>query len=158
MLGILLSKNRNYIAPYDFYHQVLSLFYELLNSEDDIKYIDFIDTTALYPIDKSSILNGQNMKQGLHDFLDQPLCNLARELNIDTIILQHEIGEYRAVSEVLDTRENSYDYLIRVEDSSPCWLPNLKYSTVWFPEYGLVDENGCCKNIEIDQWGEAKFK
>lgn len=141
----------------DFYHQILSNFYMFLNSEDDIGLLPYLETTALYPIDKSPILNKNNMKQGLHDFLDQPLCKLARELGIDTIILQHEIGEYRAVSEVLDTRENSYDYLVQIEDNSPCWVPNLKYHTVWFLEYGLINEDGCCRDVERNEWGQLRF-
>jgi hypothetical protein len=130
-----------YLKPY---------YYTLLRNEDDIEYFPKIETTSLYPIDSSKYWNKKNMSPGLHDFLDQPLCNLARELNIDTIILQHEIGEFRAVSEILDMRENTYDYLVKMQAEreenieNRCWNPDIKYTTIWFTDYGFYDEKGKC--------------
>lgn len=124
-----------YLKPY---------YYTLLKNEDDIEYFPKIETTSLYPIDSSKYWNNQNMSPGLHDFLDQPLCNLAKELEIDTIILQHEIGEFRAVSEILDTRENTYDYLTKMDIENRCWNPDIKYATIWFTDYGFYDEKGKC--------------
>ena len=44
------------------------------------------------------------MKIGQLDIFDQPLCNLAQLLKVDTLILQHEVGSNGALTEILDAR------------------------------------------------------
>jgi hypothetical protein len=51
---------------------------------------------------------------GAHDGWDQPLCRWARSLKIDCLIFQHELGKHRGVTEILDTRVDSYSQLINV--------------------------------------------
>lgn len=52
----------------------------------------------------------------LEDELDQPLCILARSLNIDIIILESMVGSHQVVTEVLDSRsrDESFSNLIYV--------------------------------------------
>lgn len=45
------------------------------------------------------------------DELDQPLCRMASKLCYDIVILTHMVGSHQVVTEVLDTRNNSFDYL-----------------------------------------------
>jgi len=58
--------------------------------------------------------NKVHINIGIHDHYDQIICSLAKDLGIDTIIFQHEIGETRSVSEILDIRTYSYDHLVRI--------------------------------------------
>jgi hypothetical protein len=57
---------------------------------------------------------------GAADGLDQPLCNLARKLGIDTLILQSEVGRRDAVTEILDTRSDSYTHLCQFQEELVC--------------------------------------
>lgn len=72
-----------------------------------------------------------------HDWMDQSICNMARNQGIDTLIFQHTIGKGRAVTELLDTRADSYSYLYRVTGRNtlarPWYVPNAQYPTIWFP-------------------------
>src|SRR5438132_6936899 len=54
----------------------------------------------------------------LEDKLDQPLCLLGREYNLDVIILRNMVGSHQVVTEVLDTRtrEESFKSLIYIVD------------------------------------------
>lgn len=45
------------------------------------------------------------------DKLDQPLCKLASMLGYDIVILTHMIGSHQVVTEVLDTRSDSFQHL-----------------------------------------------
>lgn len=69
--------------------------------------------TSLYPCgvtaeQKQRLLTTKlNLPFGAMDFLDQSLCRLARVLDVDTIVLQREQGEYRAVTEILDARTDT---------------------------------------------------
>lgn len=45
------------------------------------------------------------------DELDQPLCQAAQYLGYDIIILTNMIGSHQVVTEVLDTRDDSYSHL-----------------------------------------------
>jgi len=122
--------------------------------ESDVKEIPFIETTALYPTNQSKIFKDQKIdfKGGIHDDFDQPICNLARELKIDTILLQHEIGGSRSVSEILDTRTDSYDQLVRIKDYKSTYKVSKKYPTIFFLEQGFIKSiTSKCKKVDIDR-------
>jgi hypothetical protein len=50
----------------------------------------------------------------IEDFLDQPLCVLARELGFEVVLLTTMTGNSRIVAEVLDarSREESFDSVV----------------------------------------------
>lgn len=99
----------------------------------------------LYPSDPSEYLDQRSYPVGLHDILDSSICRFAYNLGIDTIILQHEVGEINAVTEILDTRLNSYDHLISLEGEHQWFdVQNPKYIAIWFLNYGFItrDQNG----------------
>jgi hypothetical protein len=83
----------------------------------------------------------KNVEAGQLDFLDAAICRLARLLKIDTVILQHEVGSFDAVTEVLDARENSVDHIcsIDVTDSAEKKLHQEKmFPKIWFLENGII--------------------
>lgn len=86
---------------------------------------------------------------GLHDHYDQEICKWAKILEIDTIVFQHEIRETRSVSEILDTRNFSYDHLVRIEgEKEEKWYDiSEKYPTIWFIDNGFVR----LTNFKIDR-------
>lgn len=75
----------------------------------------------------------------LWDHLDQPICNLAKKLGYDTIILQREAGKMQVNSEILDTRLNSYDYLCK-DSSFNIKTVNSKFNTIWFTDLGFYSK------------------
>jgi len=120
--------------------------------ESEVKEIPTIKTTALYPSDESSEFDNHEFSGGTHDDFDQPICKLAREFKIDTIILQHENGETRAVSEILDTRLNTYDQLVRIKDYKSTYKVSKKYPTIFFLEQGFImSTTSKCKKVDIDR-------
>ena len=138
---------------------MIQFYIPLLHNENDVKIIPGINTTALFPTDLSYIWkittwdvpsSQVNITIGITDDFDQDICKMARELKIDTLILQHEIGETRAVTEILDTRENTYDNLIRVEERKNWYKISKKYPTIWFLDNGFIT-NIKCKKIDIDR-------
>ena len=50
------------------------------------------------------------------DYLDQPLCNAARDAGYDIVVLENMVGSFQIVTEVLDTRsrEESFRSLVYV--------------------------------------------
>lgn len=48
---------------------------------------------------------------GREDELDQPLCKSARYLGYDIVVLTNMVGSHQVVTEVLDTRDDSYSNL-----------------------------------------------
>lgn len=48
---------------------------------------------------------------GKEDDLDQPLCKAARLLGYDLVILTHMVGSHQIVTEILDTRDDSFSHL-----------------------------------------------
>lgn len=54
----------------------------------------------------------------LEDFLDQPLCTLGKDNNLDIIILEYMPGNFQVVTEIVDTRsrKDSFKSLIYIID------------------------------------------
>jgi hypothetical protein len=78
---------------------------------------------------------------GQLDFLDGMICKLARLLGVDTIVLQHEVGSFDAVTEVLDARENSVDHLcsLNVINTTYSSATNSEeFPKIWFLQNGVV--------------------
>lgn len=65
----------------------------------------------LLKIDRKVYLGKYLELYAYEDKLDQPLCKLAQELGYDLLILTHMVGSHQIVTEVLDTRENSFKHL-----------------------------------------------
>jgi hypothetical protein len=55
-----------------------------------------------YPTDFTPFLP-QGWGVGIFDDLDQPICNMARLLGFDTIVLQHEIGGHACCTKIIHT-------------------------------------------------------
>ena len=110
-------------------------YFPILRNEEDVKYLPSIGTTVLYPTDKSERWNKYNFGAGTHDYLNQYICRSASLLGVNTVIIQREIGEYRAVTEILDTRDDSYSHLVRVNTPQGWYIPSrgiLQYgSLIW---------------------------
>lgn len=126
------------------YKLIKRAFYSnIYRNENDVKILPLIETTSLYPTDESKVWSKDQMENGPHDFLDQPICEEARKRGIDTIILQHEVGEYRSVTEILDTRLNSYEHVIDLDEEN-IKVENLpiveRYPTIWFTDNGLLTD------------------
>jgi len=158
-----LKKNGNILNPLfiqTLKESMIQFYIPLLHNESDVKQIPLIETTALYPTDPAKYWRSSTSQDekpveiylGIHDFLDQPMCKMARELKIDTVIFQHEIGETRAVTEILDVRENTYDNLVRINKklNKPWYKISKKYPTIWFLDDGFIT-NMKCKKIDIDR-------
>ena len=132
------------------YRRILAPFYEsIFTNESEVKQIPLLDTTSLYPSSGDSKYIVDNLV-GYHDFLDQTICKWGRLLGVDTIILQHEVGEKRSVTEILDTREDSYSHLVRQPDVKEWWKSSDTYPTTWFAEYGFVTGDTCCNDFTVD--------
>ena len=139
---------------------MVQFYISLLHNENEVQEIPYINTTPLYPTDSSSIwrmYSGKSIitdkidiSMGAHDDFDQDICKMAQSLKIDTLLLQHEMGETRAVTEILDTRDNTYDNLVRVENPKEWYKISKKYSTIWFLDNGFIT-NMKCKKIDIDR-------
>jgi hypothetical protein len=138
---------------------MIQFYIPLLYNENDVKQILGIETTALYPTDKAKYFYSDfkdrgsatiHFGAGSHDDFDQEICKMARDLNIDTLILQHEIGETRAVTEILDTREDSYENLVRIDTKKELYKVNQKYPTIFFLDNGFIT-NMKCNKIDIDR-------
>lgn len=136
---------------------MIEFYIPLLHNENDVKKISLINTTQLYPTDESEIWGNYKddkpikIALGIHDDFDGDICKMARELKIDTLLLQHEIGETRAVTEILDTRIDSYDNLVRISGDKKEWYKvSKKYPTIWFLDNGFIT-NMKCKKIDIDR-------
>jgi len=92
--------------------------------------------------------NNTKVATGYHDNLDQALAYLMLRLRIDTIVLQHEQGGYRSVTEILDARVNSYGNLylttkipkeLLIDNQVNAWYtPAFPFcSTIWCPLNGV---------------------
>lgn len=79
---------------------------------------------------------------GSSDWLDQPLLVLMKALQLDTIVLQHEEGSLRSVTEILDSRPNPYQ--------------NNLFRTVQSPGYLLRDQKNN-NNNQRDEWYTPSF-
>lgn len=91
----------------------------------------------------------------MYDKFDQLVCELAQHQGIDTLIFQHEMGKERSVSEILDTREDSYNHLVRIVPGNfvkqPWYQWNERYPTIWFvQQHGFLVDTKCCLDFELD--------
>lgn len=132
-------------------HSMIPFYENIINDPYNVHKIYHMDTSSLYPSDKSLNWHYSGLKAGNFDDIDQNICLFGRSLGLDTIIFQHEIGEYRSVTEILDTREDSYDHIVRLgEGIRKSWFNNqdevdeedplFKYNTIWFKDYGFIIE------------------
>jgi hypothetical protein len=110
--------------------------------------------TPLYPTDKAPYFY---IDAGEHDFLDTIIYDLACKQGLDTVILQHEIGETRSVTEILDVRRDSLNHLFKLphelvpEINIPYYEDeqlfqetsryHSKYATTWFSDDGFLTWN-----------------
>ncbi len=119
-----LSKN-----PTAFWDEfILSRYWSVYLSQDDLP--PFVEgLPVMFPTD-----NPRNIAVAIGEFdsLDQPICELARELHIDTIIFQREIGSHDCVTEILDTR---VEYKQHLYDLGPMvQMTHVhRYPKIWFP-------------------------
>lgn len=142
------------VTNFDIYMKdvVEPFFFPIFEDESEVKRLPIVGTTSLYPTDPSPYWNEKNMPAGFYDNLDQPLCQFAQFLGVDTLLFQHEMGEKRAVSEILDTRPRSEDYLYKaIGRTTPWWEVSPRYPTIWFKKYGFVTTGPC--NVEINRLG-----
>lgn len=77
---------------------------------------------------------------GKFDKMDISLFWMAKSLHYDTVLLQHEYGEIRSITEILDVRPRhiSYESICRIADC------NLQFGSddhplIWLPRYGFVE-------------------
>lgn len=99
---------------------------QLLSQNDDFNFLedhisgrlpsDLMMTGAeynsVYTSDDYKLYVGK--KLGLYaveDYLDQILCKIAKLHGYDVIILTHMVGSHQVVTEVLDTRNDSFSHL-----------------------------------------------
>jgi hypothetical protein len=126
-----------------------AFFTTLIPNETSIKEIPHLQTTPLFPTDASKLWHKYTI--GIHDFLDLELYKLAIQQRIDTIVLQHEIGEYNSVTEILDTRPDSWKNVYKLpieltpdirsatdEYKEEKLQKTNKYSKVWFLDDGFL--------------------
>lgn len=158
-----------------FQELIVPFYFPVYQKRSDVHALLYMAGTPMYPSDKKqynySIFHdesiqpkktlfrpqqtfGIGMDFGFHDWMDQKICTMAQILNIDCILLQREVGEFRVVSELLDTRLNSYDYLIRVSDRNTLQNPFIKpdeiYPTVWFrEEQGFIYNQKVVFNVHL---------
>lgn len=124
----------------------------ILRNSNDVTQLFCVETTPLYPSDRSDFWNESNMEPDSHDYLDQAICWFGRLLGLDTIILQHEIGETRSVTEILDVRSDTYQFLTQVNPRP--WFETIpsfsyKYPTIWFVDYGFVSNFSPSSQFDI---------
>lgn len=132
-----------------------SYYFTLVDDPNDVPFIECADITPFYPTDESPHWDPRNFPTGIMDSFDQPICQYAKFLGIDTVVLQHEKGEKRSVSEVLDTRDDSYEYLTTVSTLTSSWFDvSPRYNTIWFPSYGFVSDEP--SEFEIGQDGVVR--
>lgn len=120
-------------------HDYEQYYFSILKNETSIPFIASMQSTPLWPYDKEANKSLLKFEMGAHDGFDQPLCQLAAFLGYDTVLLQHEPGEERSVTEILDVRPNSYHFLYRstIERTAPPHH-SRRYATIWFTDYGFV--------------------
>ncbi len=109
---------------------ILSRYWSVYLSESDVpKTVEGLP--VMFPTDNPG---NWAVTIGEFDTLDQPICDLAQKLNIDTVIFQHEIGSHDCVSEILDTRADYKDHLYdlgKIVEMAP--QGPRKYPKIWFP-------------------------
>lgn len=109
---------------------VLSRYWSVYLSQQDLPSLDNHIIPIMFPTDNPT---NSSVETGEFDFLDQPICTMARDLHIDTLLFQREIGSHDCVTEILDTR---LDYRSQLHDLGPIFVmqrETSKYPKIWFP-------------------------
>jgi glutamate synthase domain-containing protein 3 len=70
--------------------------------------------------------------------MDIPIYKAAKKHGLDTVILQHELGEYRAVTEIVDTRKDSQNHVYK--------LPPELHTQIQYPYEDLKN------NWTVEDW------
>lgn len=140
---------------------IQTYFGHVLENETDTKTgeADEAQLSALYPTINPT---GLEAVIGQLDELDQIVCALAHALEIDTIILQHEVGKIDAVTEIIDIRTNSMQkhlYSIpRIASSKHHPAAAKRYPKIWTLSDGIyvADANNVAHNVEIESFNLRK--
>jgi hypothetical protein len=137
-------------------------FCKLFNSAQDLNNsFHNIGFALFFPtVNFSEDLSG-GFGVGSLDFLDQPICKMGQKLEIDVIVLQHEIGFHDCVTEVLHTGNFTADIdeIPRVETNQlATQLPKI-----WFPrESGMLvidaSQNASIIPVNLDVFGMVGFE
>jgi len=111
---------------YSEYYNPKRFISEWSNTKDDIM-VDYLTTLVdsntvsdinyLYPSDPRPIyktIPNHYTSGGPYDYMDQFICNKARKMGIDTMILQREIADARVATEILDTRKDTYSHVYKI--------------------------------------------
>jgi hypothetical protein len=80
---------------------------------------------------------GENVL-GSYDALDEIICEMAKEQEYDTILLQREPGEKRVVTEILDVRNRKESYGAICKEKFDLPTHKTQHPTIWFSEYGFL--------------------
>ena len=126
------------------HHTLIPVFYPTDQLTNKNKTIIPLQSTVTYGPENNGVAE--------HDKYDQTICNLAKELGFDTIVLQHEIGNNDSVTEILHTGKFSKN-LVEINGITLFKEQQKIYPKIWFPkENGLlfIDENQTKKYIYID--------
>jgi hypothetical protein len=70
---------------------------------------------------------------GAFDYLDQPICELAKGLGYDTILFQHEVGGHDCVTEIMHTN-NYKSNLYSIDNIRSSLKGQLVLPKIWFPK------------------------
>lgn len=122
-------------------------FLSLLASEKEYMDADGpgLPMPILFPTDTIDKDKDFRFLVGASDWMDQPICELAIEQGIDIIVLQHEVGQRDAVTEVLLTSKNLGAHLYSASEVYTTFTHRGHYAKIWFPmDDGIVvgDEEG----------------
>ncbi len=125
-------------------------YYSFLLSAADVPDYKQTIMPVLFPSDNPG---HANVEPAEFDWLDQPICNMAVEQGIDTILVQHEIGGRDCVTEILDVRKDSVNHLYELSGIVQQRPPKEKdpYPKIWFPhDDGIVyvGPNPTMKSVE----------
>lgn len=71
-------------------------------------------------------------------YLDQPLCDLARQNGYDTLLFQREPGTKVCQTEILDTRPRQQSYNRICQQQFEFIGGSISYPTIWFSDYGFM--------------------
>jgi len=171
----------NYIQPFynDLTHKPKDIKLHNIYGFDDNNVLKPTQWTIFYP----SIMDTNQLDipyvPGNNDRVDQYICFAGKSLGFDTFLFQHEVGEYRAVTEIMDLRDTPHKFmrenLETYENNTPfkrlqhpvkhlgikSKIKQLNWtdpylSTIWFPSDGkMIGKNGKIIN-EQDEQAEQK--
>lgn len=119
-------------------------YFDILDSERDTrvpKAIQELINGGLLDVKDYSPPNFFTEDSGSYDWMDLSIRECARQLKIDTVLMQRCTGKYRLSTEIVCTRLNPYDYLCRIPDASEMTI-NFFNPTVWYAFNGLISRDG----------------